>query len=267
MQLLKSKTSRHGRGHRWRVILGTGIVGIVLTGVTIVLFVLSPIEQPSSGPVTQRGMEDPVGVSNPYIPPAFDKTQHSATDPASLWVVVNKKHPLPAAYIPADLIEGYGGFLYSQRMSADLDAMMQAAVAAGVSLSINSAYRSYMDQQGVYAEYVARYGQAQADTISARAGHSEHQTGLALDINDGHHGECQFDTSCAGTTPAAMWLAEHAIEYGFIVRYTEANKQITGYDAEPWHLRYVGKDLTEEMEKQGITTLEEFFGISGGQYS
>ncbi len=88
--------------------------------------------------------------------------------------------------------------------------------------------------------------------FSARAGHSEHQTGLTIDCNDA-------SDSFVGT-PEAEWLAEHASEYGFIIRYPKGKEDITGYKYEPWHIRYVGKDLAQELDSSGLT-LEEYFGI------
>lgn len=207
-----------------------------------------------------------IPIPTPPKPVGFDKTRYSTSDPSSLWVVANKKHTLPSAYIPADLIEGYGGFVYSNRLNDDLMAMIQAAKQDAVKLSLDSAYRSYANQQVLYASYVQKYGQATADTISARPGFSEHQTGLALDINDALNKACQFDTSCAGGTSAGVWLAAHAAMYGFIIRYTAGNEAVTGYSPEPWHVRYVGHELATEMQKDGIDTLEQFFGVDGGDY-
>ncbi len=117
-----------------------------------------------------------------------------------------------------------------------------------------------------YGREVARLGKAGADRLSARPGFSEHQTGLAADIGATDGNLCQLD-DCFGTTASGRWLADNVARFGFIVRYTKANRKITGYDPEPWHIRYVGKALARQMQVEGIDTLEEFFGVSGGGYA
>ncbi len=147
-------------------------------------------------------------------------------------------------------------------MAPHLEQLFAAAQAAGVPLELSSGYRSYNYQVRVYGGEVKTYGQAKADSESARPGFSEHQTGLASDVAPAD-GTCDL-SQCFGTTPAGQWLAAHAYEYGFIVRYPQGKESVTGYEYEPWHIRYVGTDLSQEMHRQGIQTLEEFFNISGG---
>ena len=107
----------------------------------------------------------------------------------------------------------------------------------------------------IYNNYVGIYGTDTADTFSARPGFSEHQTGLAIDVNT-------IDDSFAGT-PEAIWLAEHCWEYGFIIRYPEGKQNITGYKYEPWHIRYVGSAISKQIHDAGTDiTLEELFGIT-----
>lgn len=201
----------------------------------------------------------------------FDKTRYSVTDPASLWVIVNKPHPLsPISYKPTDLVKpnvalrvaGSETMQVRQVTATALEALFTAADKAGLSLLLASGYRSYDYQVSLYNDYVAESGQAAADTYSARPGHSEHQTGLAADVEPASK-NCELD-QCFGTTPEGQWLAANAYKYGFIIRYNAADQAVTGYEAEPWHIRYIGIDLAGEMHKQGITTLEQFFGVSGG---
>ena len=123
-----------------------------------------------------------------------------------------------------------------------------------------SAYRSYSTQESVYAGWVDSLGQEGADLTSARPGHSEHQTGLAIDINALPDQGCALEP-CWGDTPHAQWLAANAYRFGFIVRYPDGKTDITGYEYEPYHMRYVGIELATEMHTTGITTLEEFFGL------
>lgn len=195
----------------------------------------------------------------------FNKTAYSTTDPHSIWVVVNKQHPLnPHTYVPNNLVS-IQGMQVSAEILPSLQALITQAKAEGVMLRVISGYRSYSYQTNLYNSYVAQDGRAQADTYSARPGFSEHQTGLAVDLG-GIHG-CDVE-QCFGETIEGKWLAEHASDYGFLIRYTPDKEDITGYSAEPWHLRYVGKELTAEMKRKGVKTLEEFFGVSGGkQYS
>lgn len=195
--------------------------------------------------------------------PAFDKTKYSTTDPSSLWVIANKQHQLsPANYVPGDLVTVSGAIISNQAV-VDFKAMLAAAGAESVRLTAISSYRSYGTQNTLYNSYVANHGQAAADTFSARPGYSEHQTGLAIDFGNNADPSCNFD-DCYANMPDGKWLATHAHEYGFILRYTNENQQITGYKNEPWHYRYVGRELSAEMKKQSITTLEQFFGVNGG---
>lgn len=191
----------------------------------------------------------------------FNKTQYSTEDPASLWVVVNKQHPLnPKNYAPADLVTVGGGQYMRSDAAAALKQMLADAAAAGYTVIPASGYRSYDTQVTVYNNEVKAYGQTAADSESARPGYSEHQTGLAIDLGSGG---CNI-TDCFGDTPGGKWVTANAHRYGFILRYPGGSTDITGYRVETWHFRYVGKELSEEMHKEGVATLEQFFDISGG---
>ncbi len=207
----------------------------------------------------------------PVVVPSFDKTQYSETDPASIWVVVNKSHPLsPKSYTPTDLVLPKvrqripGATEMKMRLPAAtaLEELFAGAKSAGYGLVVSTAYRGYSYQKSLYNSYASKDGTAKADTYSARPGYSEHQTGLAVDIRD-QSGTCSLE-QCFSTVPSAKWLAANAYKYGFILRYTKDKVAITGYEYEPWHFRYVGKELATEMHRLGIETLEEFFSISGG---
>ena len=117
----------------------------------------------------------------------------------------------------------------------------------------------------MHAETAAVRGATEADTVSARAGYSEHQTGLAVDLITPDDPGCDF-RPCFAHSPAGRWLATHAWRWGFIVRYQPATTAITGYQPEPWHLRYVGGPLAAELKREGVATLEQFFGVPGGDY-
>lgn len=205
---------------------------------------------------------------SPAAKPAFDKQQRSVSDPASIWVVANKRRPLdPATYTPQvaapamrlRLSASAPEMQVSTAAKADLERLDAAAKAAGVPLMLASGYRSYQTQTAVYASEVRAYGQAQADRQSARPGHSEHQTGLAIDLAPAS-GACMIE-ECFGSLPEGRWLAANAHAYGFIIRYPQGKEAVTGYLYEPWHLRYIGTDLAAELHRQGNPTLEEFFGL------
>lgn len=201
----------------------------------------------------------------------FNKKQYSLTDPNSLWIIVNKQHPLsPLSYAPTDLrypnvplrVAGLPEMQMRGAAATALEKMFAGASGAGYKLVVSTAYRSYTYQQTLYSGYVSSQGQAAADQESARPGYSEHQTGLAVDIRNGDD-TCSLE-ACFGTTPEGEWLAANCYKYGFILRYPADKEAVTGYEYEPWHFRYVGVDLAGELHKQHVETLEEFFGVSGG---
>ena len=183
-------------------------------------------------------------------------------NPNNIDVVVNKKHCFnPINYAPSDL-GSYDGYLMSAKIIPDLTTMFSAAAAAGVPLSITSAYRSYSDQVATYDNWVSVNGStASADTVSARPGYSEHQTGFAVDLSAGG---CSLD--CFLNTAQFTWMANHAADYGFIQRYPVGYTAITGYSNEAWHYRYVGIAVAQDMKKKGIKTLEQYWNITGGDY-
>lgn len=198
----------------------------------------------------------------PAPSPTFDLAQHSTTDPLSPWVVVNKQHPVAAAHVPPDLVEVDGVRLRAD-VVPDLAAMVEAAAADGARLEVRSGYRSYDEQAAARADIEARRGFAHAERYSARPGFSEHQTGLALDVDSGTQPSCNLQT-CFSRTAEGTWLAARAWEFGFVVRYTEANTEVTGYAPEGWHLRWVGRGLTEHLHTAGLGSLEEAFDVPGG---
>ncbi len=193
--------------------------------------------------------------------------QHSLTDPASPWVIVNKLRPLiPAGFEPADLVEPRlrlaspgGAALLNSPTAAAAEAMFAAAAADGVTMTLASGYRSYATQAATYANYANSRGRAEADTASARPGYSEHQTGWSFDIGDGG-GACGF-LPCFADQPAAVWAASNGHRFGFVVRYPWMFHGITGYYYEPWHLRFVGVEAATDMKARGVQTLEEYFGL------
>ena len=126
-------------------------------------------------------------------------------------------------------------------------------------IALESGFRSYPTQQDTYGRQVAEKGQEAADLVSARPGFSEHQSGLAGDVV-ACAGACGTLDDLAATTQG-RWVADHSWEHGWIVRYTDGATPVTGYSPEPWHLRYIGRDLARAYHDGGWTSLEEFFGL------
>ena len=131
-------------------------------------------------------------------------------------------------------------------------------------LFVNSAYRTYDYQVELFESKTRQYGLAGALVRSAKAGHSEHQTGLAVDVSVPAQG-CAIMT-CFGETKAGKWVAANSWRFGFIVRYEEETTAITGYSYEPWHMRFVGEGLATEYSENGIHTLEEFWSLPAAEF-
>jgi D-alanyl-D-alanine carboxypeptidase len=229
---------------------------------------------PASTPITipapiQMAVPVPSEPVAPVAPAGFDKSARSIDDPTSIWFVVNKTRPIPdaAAYVPPDLVSLRGdipnpnGFPLRQEAADALAVMVDAASAeVGQQLVAQSGYRSYDIQVNAYNRYVNQLGTSGADLTSARPGYSEHQTGMAIDLLATGSG-CSLDGPCFGDTAAGQWLAANAYRFGFLLSYPADKTAVTGYEYEPWHFRYIGVDLSTEMHNQGVTTLEEFFGL------
>ncbi|WP_413318274.1 M15 family metallopeptidase [Agrococcus sp. 1P02AA] len=221
----------------------------------------TPSETPAPTPTPS-----PTPTPTPTPTPAPTEAAAPAVDAgsaASLQVLVNKRTPLqPADYQPQLVsvsIAQDGDELVRPEADAALEQLSAAMLAdIGEGVHVFSSYRSHARQASLYNGYVAQHGQAVADTTSARPGHSEHQTGLAVDVV-GAGGACRLDV-CFGGTAAGQWIAEHAWEHGFIVRYPDGLQGITGYHYEPWHLRFVGAETSAAMHAQGAATYEEFLG-------
>lgn len=185
---------------------------------------------------------------------------------SSLWVVVNKKRPLdPLKYAPAPLVKPSISNINGQSLRSDA-ATALASLAAGSRdagagrIAMLSGYRSYSYQSTVYANKLASVGRAEADRWVARPGYSEHQTGLGTDVSPVGASSCSSYT-CIGSTPQGRWIAANAWRYGFVVRYEKGHTEVTGYNPEPWHLRYVGNALARDYHEGGFHSLEAYFGL------
>ncbi|MFS9271144.1 LD-carboxypeptidase LdcB/DacB [Streptococcus timonensis] len=163
-------------------------------------------------------------------------------------VIANKHYPLSKDYNPGE----------NPTAKAELLKLIAAMQQAGFPISDHySGYRSYETQTQLYQDYVNQDGKAEADRYSARPGYSEHQTGLAFDLI-GTNGDLVTEEK------AAQWLLDYAADYGFVVRYLKGKEKETGYMAEEWHLRYVGKEA-KDIAASGLS-LEEYYGFEGGDY-
>lgn len=160
-------------------------------------------------------------------------------------ILVNKQYTVP---------RDYGNGVTAEAQAA-FDAFMAAAGSASHSLSLESGFRSYDQQASLHDYYLSIWSYDYVKSVSAEPGHSEHQLGLAFDVSD----EPGRLYRGFGETDAGKWLAQHAAEYGFIVRYPQDKTWATGYAYEPWHFRYVGVELAQLIAQSGLT-VEELIG-------
>jgi D-alanyl-D-alanine carboxypeptidase len=203
----------------------------------------------------------------PEPPPCTVGDESVTSDPATEWAttVVDTGHRLPPEFAPADLVEvDEAGFDSRDRIRsfviADLSALRQAAEANGTPIVVISAYRSFDYQGDLFDERVAQVGEAEAALRTARPGHSEHQLGTAIDVLDPGVGDL---TTAFAATPAGQWVAAHAHEYGFVLSYPDGARDRTCYEYEPWHLRYVGRDVAAAIHESGLTA-REWMAARGG---
>ncbi|HDR4440507.1 D-alanyl-D-alanine carboxypeptidase [Bacillus thuringiensis serovar brasilensis] len=185
---------------------------------------------------------------------------------ASVQAVVNKEYGLPEDYKPEDLVVpnvpfSFSGTLeksYLRKEAAEaLERLFDLANKEGIQLNAVSSFRSYDYQKKLYANNVKRKGQEHTDRFSAKPGHSEHQTGLTMDVSS-KSANNELELTFANTKEG-KWLKENAHRAGFIIRYPKGKESITGYAYEPWHIRYVG-DIAESIYKKKLT-LEEYMNL------
>jgi D-alanyl-D-alanine carboxypeptidase len=202
--------------------------------------------------------------------PCFDVEDYSIDEAASPWVVVNKQRPLEIEkYVPKTLVKPafasprtnnpYGLMLSKPAGDAFITLAKALKKAGAGELFMQSAYRSYNYQVSVHSRAVARLGLKAGEALAARPGFSEHQTGLAVDVAAIGQG-CVIRV-CFSKTRAGRYVAKYGYRFGFIVRYPDGDTATTGYQYEPWHLRYVGVGLATEMHNTGVTVLENFWGL------
>ena len=268
------------RSQKRTLLLGLGAVLIIASSAVTTYFTLrhfnpphttaqQPISQEQPAPAPKEKAPDsqktPAAptIALPNATPIPARIVNSADD-ADLWKIANKSQAFAnPRYQPSDLrlvsvptLPGRGQDERSLRavLMPDLEKLVAAARAAGVILRVGSGYRSYATQASLFASYARRHGEAAASRFSSRPGHSEHQSGLAVDFA-GTDQTCWVD-DCFERTAAGKWLTAHAHEYGFILRYPKGKEKITGYQYEPWHFRYVGRELAGALQQSGLTMEE-----------
>ncbi len=182
------------------------------------------------------------------IPPA-PVTENGVTRVGGV-LIVNKKYSIPSDFGSELILDDDAGT--GLIIDEAYDALLEMRSASGYEMPIVSGFRSYRTQTAIFNNYVANYGEAEANTFSARPGESEHQTGMAIDITSLNQSY--------GDTAEGIWLAENCHNFGFIIRYMKEKESITGYIYEPWHVRYLGKSTAKLVHDSGLS-LEEFLGV------
>ena len=236
--------------------------------------VVQPSPTPSLMPTST-----PTPLPTPTAEPTFDTSGYDTTSFGSTTQIVNKKHRLDASDIPDDMVvidmpATIAEMTVKREVNDALNLLYADASNAGIDLYVNTGYIGYYYQATLFDQYVDMAGYDYALKIQPRQGYSEHQTGYAVDFisrqngkytryNDSDRSSCA-PQDCEGND-AAIWLSEHAYEYGFIQRYPKGKEEITGYDSQWWHYRYVGVDVATYMHEHGLT-MEEAFNVEGGDY-
>ena len=173
------------------------------------------------------------------------------------YILVNKKNKLSSDFIPEDLVEvkhcSIDKFYLEEETANAYEEMCLDSINEGLNISITSAYRSYEEQKDLYLTYLKLYGKSYVDKYVAVPGHSEHQTGLAIDLES-------LECDIFRNSKEYLWVRENAHNYGFIIRYQKGKEKITCYSAEEWHIRYVGKKAAEYIYKNNIT-YEEYYDL------
>ncbi len=251
------------KGFKTKVITALVLCGCIVLGL-IYLIVMSIFTKDSE---KIQPTVAPVATAEVTIAPTIEPTPtpviYDTTSDDSLYRIVNADHPIGEDYIPDNLVTLDSSRItvsnvYSLREDAynDLLDMYDAASSSGLNMRIISGYRSYSEQITLYEYYAKEYGEEWAEGIDDKPGLSEHQLGLSVDIGVAN-GNCDLN-ACFASSSLYTWLKENAYQYGYIERYPENKKDITGVIYSPWHYRYVGKELAKKVYDSGLT-LEECF--------
>jgi len=191
----------------------------------------------------------------------FYKNIRLIKKPNDLLVLVNKNHQLPSSYVPEDLEEisyyyAHEGKLLKKEAKEAFESLSRDASILGYRIIAVSAYRDYSYQKNLFEYYVEKKGLEYALTCSSKPGHSEHQTGLSLDVEGSNRDYDHFEES-----EEFAWMRENAHNYGFVMRYPKGKEFITGFKYEPWHYRYVGKEVASYIYKNNLTLEEYLFSL------
>lgn len=242
--------------HLRQAVAGIVVLAVVSLGIYIAVQSSSG-EDPASKP---QGQLEGGTASDPA---ASGDEKDKPVQNEEFLMLVNKTHPIADNYKPDDLTDikyfatdrDAAGRFMRKEPAEQFHKLVEAAKAEGHEIIMTTAYRSYGFQKTLYDNYVKKYGQEEANTFSAKPGESEHQTGLCTDVSSPSV-NYQLTTDY-GQEPEGKWLAQHAHEFGFIIRFPLGKEEITGYQYEPWHIRYVGQPAANEIFEKGLT-LEEY---------
>lgn len=241
-------------------------ITLMILAVICLYFAAGPVLSDKVGEIT-TAIPEALPAVNP-VPAKMNKNtektmETSARNRSSEYLIlINKTHSLNKNYEPKDLTEAKpavkGASKYQQLrkpVAAAFKKLSDAAAKKGMTIKVTSGYRPYSYQKYLFSKYVNKDGRYRAEQYSAEPGHSEHQSGLCADVSSP---SVNYNLVQAyGTTEEGKWLASNAHKYGFIIRFPKGKEKITGYEYEPWHIRYVGKAAAKEIHKQKLT-LEEY---------
>lgn len=220
---------------------------------------------------SDKSISEIITIINLGLDKGFYNNDLSADTSKEGLVLVNKFYKLNNDYIPGNLVKMNLQYAFTgkQLVQVAYNAFVNMAKAAkieDITILGNTAYRSYDTQLSIYNNTVLKHDRDYADNYVARAGYSEHQTGLAIDIATYNTETSSYTNSNFETTPAFTWLSEHAYEYGYILRYPNGKEYITGYNYEPWHYRYVGIEAATFIHDNDLTFDEYYLYYVDGAY-
>ena len=264
---------RAASGRDWRPAFILAIASVIVAFIVFVAFVAGGLDrdgggggEPGTAPATNppggTATSQPPGTASPTLAPVppgnvIGDTLVACGDPLA---PLDKQFRLPADCAPAELIElpvdiSIGGPHYLTPEAASAMVIMLAdAASAGHIVAVQSSYRDYATQDILYNGYVESMGEAEAQRISARPGHSEHQLGTTADLTS-EAINYELDEAW-GATPEGQWIAANAPRYGYVISYPQGKEAVTGYAYEPWHVRYVGPEVAQQVVQSGLTQRE-----------
>lgn len=238
-----------------------------LASLTTIAAITLSMATACSGRDVQAGTQGESGTKAASLPqrPPLKETMANVIEAdkvAADWTIkalVNREHPLTETDVPEDLVNVDVSTVLDnpevnqlrEEPAKALKLLFAGAEEEGFKLYARSGYRSFQTQEALFAGYAERAGEEEANRYSARAGQSEHQTGLAIDVTS--ESVSLKLTEDFGETEEGKWLAANAHQYGFIIRYPKGKEDVTGYIYEPWHIRYLGTELATDVFESGLT--------------